>query len=167
MESWIKGFDFDALRQIYDIHEADSLVGFLLTGRSLCLIHGPEWRTFREREHIDGRLRLITVRGHDRQGGPDELLLGICGPEDQGYYRHKLDKNLRSPFLFAAWKHEAHEFRLIRERQTIAYFSALEEALAAYLPGEFVPEYSLEQKASAEEQVSDPESLNIGEGLIE
>ena len=167
MANFTEYTDFEAWRQICDIRETDSLAGFLLPGDSLCVIHRPEWRTFRELERIDGRVRLVTVRGHDRQGEPDELLLGICGSEEQGYYRHKLDKNLKSPFLFASWKHEAHEFRLIRERQTIACFSALEEALAAYLPGEFVPEYSIEQKASAEEQVSDPESLNIGEGLIE
>lgn len=167
MTNFTENTDFEALRQIYDIRGVKTLAGFLFPGYSLCLIHRPEWRTFREREHIDGRGRLVTVRGHDRQGGPEELLLGICGREEQGYCRQKLVKNLKSPFLFAAWKHEAHEFRLIRERQTIACFSALEEALAAYLPGEFVPEYSLEQKASAEEQVSDPESLNIGEGLIE
>ena len=114
--------DLDFLRQFCDIREVKSLAEFLLPGYSLCIIHGPEWREFRERENVrtsktvttGGCVRLVTVRGHNRQGKQDELLLGICGPEDQGYYRHKLDKNLESPFLFTTWKRGDHEFRLIQ-----------------------------------------------------
>ena len=166
MATFAENFDFDFLRQIYDIREVNSLAEFLLPGHSLCIIHSPEWRVFRERKHIDGRVRLITVRGHNRQGKTDELLLGICAPEDQGYYRHKLDQNLKSPFLFAAWKRGTHGFRLIRERRTAAYFPDFEEALAAYLPRGFVPECSLERKELAE-QVFDSDSLEIGDGGIE
>ena len=159
--------DLDFLRQFCDIREVKSLAEFLLPGHSLCIIHSPEWREFRERKHIDGRVRLVTVRGHNRQGEPDELLLGICGPEDQGYYRHKLDQNLESPFLFATWKRGTHEFRLIQEQQPTACFPSLDEALAAYLPDGFIPECSLEDKRSTSEHVFDPDCLYIGDGGIE
>ena len=159
--------DLDFLRQIYDIRAVKTLAEFLLPGHSLCIIHSPEWREFRERKHIDGRVRLITVRGHNRHDKPDELLLGICGPEDQGYYRHKLDQNLESPFLFATWKRGTHEFRLIQDRQTTACFSSLDEALAAYLPDGFIPECSFEDKESTSEHVFDPDCLYIGDGGIE
>ena len=167
--------DLDFLRQFCDIREVKSLAEFLLPGYSLCIIHGPEWREFRERENVrtsktvttGGCVRLVTVRGHNRQGKQDELLLGICGPEDQGYYRHKLDKNLESPFLFTTWKRGDHEFRLIQEKHTTACFPSLDEALAAYLPDGFIPECSLEDKWSTSEHVFDPDCLYIGDGVIE
>ena len=146
MAAFIENFDLDSLRQIYDIRKLNSLAEFLLPGHSLCIVHNPEWREFRERERIDGRVRLVTVRGHNLQGEPDELLLGICGPDDQGYYRQKLDKNLKSSFLFATWKRGRHEFRLVRDRQTITFFPSFDEALAAYFPDGFIPEYSREEK---------------------
>ena len=167
MATFTENFDLDFLRQIYDIRAVNSLAEFLLPGHSLCIINNPEWREFRERERIDGRVRLITVRGHNNHDEPDELLLGICGPEDQGYYRHKLDQNLKSPFLFAAWKRGAHGFRLIQERQTTACFPDFEAALAAYLPDGFTPECSLEEKTLPQEQPFDPDSLYIGDGGIE
>ena len=167
MATFAENFDFDFLRQIYDIREVNSLAEFLPPGHSLCIIHNPEWREFREREHIDGRVRLVTVKGHNLQGEPDELLLGICDPEDQGYYRHKLDRNLKSPFLFAAWKRGAHGFRLIQERQTAARFPNIEAALAAYLPDGFIPECSLEEKTPDNEHIFDPDGLEIGDGGIE
>ena len=141
-------------RELYDIHEVKSLAEFLLPEHSLCIVHNPEWREFKERENVEaarvggtgGRVRLITVQGHNRQGFPDKVLLGICGPEDQGYYRQKLDQNLKSSFLFATWKHEAHGFRLIRDRQAITFFPSFDEALTAYFPDGFIPEYSREEK---------------------
>ena len=167
MATYTDDIDLDFLRQFCDIREVKSLAAFLLPGHSLCIIHDPGWRKFRERKHIDGRVRLVTVRGHNRQGEPDELLLGICGPEDQGYYRHKLDQNLKSPFLFAAWKRGAHGFRLIQERQTTACFPDFEAALATYLPDGFIPGCSLEEKTLPQEQPFDPDSLEIGDGGIE
>lgn len=167
MATFSENFDLDSLRQFYDIREMNLLSEFLLPGHSLCIIHNPEWRAFRERVRIDGRVRLITVRGHNHQGEPDELLLGICGPEDQGYYRHKLDQNLKSPFLFAAWKRGAHGFRLIQERQTTACFPDFEAALATYLPDGFIPECSLEEKMLDNEHIFDPDGLEIGDGGIE
>ena len=167
MATFTETFDLDFLRQFCDIREMNSLAEFLLPGHSLCIIHRPEWREFRERERIDGRVRLITVRGHNRQAEQDELLLGICGPEDQGYYRHKLDKNLESPFLFSTWKRGVHEFRLIQERQTTACFPSLDEALAVYLPDGFIPECSLEDKGPTCGHVFDPDCLYIGDGGIE
>ena len=167
MAAFTENYDFDPLRQIYDIREVKLLTEFLLPGHSLCIIHRPEWREFREREHIDGRVRLVTVRGHNHHDEPDELLLGICGPEDQGYYRHKLDQNLQSPFLFAAWKRGVHEFRLIQERLTTACFSDIESALAAYFPDGFIAECSLEEKALDNKCIFDPDGLEIGDGGIE
>ena len=154
MAAFAENFDLDSLRQIYDIREVNSLAEFLLPGHSLCIIHDPVWREFQAREYVDaarvggtgGRVRLITVQGHSRQGLPDKVLLGICGPDDQGYYRQKLDKNLKSSFLFATWKHEAHGFRLIRDRQAITFFPSFDEALTAYFPDGFIPEYSREEK---------------------
>lgn len=162
-------------RELYDIHEVNSLAEFLLPGQSLCIIHNPKWREFKERENVEaarvggtgGRVRLITVQGHNRQGLPDEVLLGICRPDDQGYYRQKLDKNLKSPFLFASWKRGNHEFRLIQERQTTARFPDIEAALAAYLPDGFIPECSLEEKDLDNKGISDPDGLEIGDGGIE
>ena len=167
MATYTDDIDFDSLRQIYDIRAVKSLAEFLLSGHSLCIINNPEWREFRERERIDGRVRLITVRGHNNHDEPDELLLGICGPEDQGYYRHKLDQNLKSPFLFAAWKRGAHGFRLIQERQTTACFPDFEAALATYLPDGFIPECTLEEKTLDNEHIFDPDGLEIGDGGIE
>ena len=167
MAAFTENFDLDSLRQFYDIREVKSLAEFLLSGHSLCIINNPEWREFRERKRIDGRVRLITVRGHNLHDEPDELLLGICGPEDQGYYRHKLDQNLKSPFLFAAWKRGAHGFRLIQERQTTACFPDFEAALATYLPDGFIPECTLEEKTLPQEQPFDPDSHYIGDGGIE
>ena len=175
MAAFAENFDLDSLRQIYDIREVNSLAEFLLPGHSLCIIHNPGWREFKEREDVDaariggtdGRVRLITGRGHNRQGEPDEVLLGICRPDDQGYYRQKLDKNLKSSFLFATWKRGAHEFRLIQERQTTACFPDFEAALATYLPDGFIPECSLEEKTLPQEQPFDPDSLYIGDGGIE
>ena len=146
MAAFAENFDLDSLRQIYDIRKLNSLAEFLLSGHSLCIVHNPEWREFRERERIDGRVRLVTVRGHNLQGEPDELLLGICGPDDQGYYRQKLDKNLKTSFLFATWKRGRHEFRLIRDRQVITVFPMFDDALGAYFPDGFIPEYSREEK---------------------
>lgn len=146
MAAFAENFDLDSLRQIYDVREMNSLAEFLLPGHSLCIIHNPGWREFRERERIDGRVRLVTVRGHNLQGEPDELLLGICGPDDQGYYRQKLDKNLKSSFLFATRKRGRHEFRLVRDRQAISFFPTFDDALAAYFPDGFIPEYSKEEK---------------------
>ena len=175
MVTCTESFDFDSFRQIYDIREVKSLADFLLPGHSLCIIHSPEWREFRKREFVDaaklggigGRVRLVKVRGHQHQGEPDELLLGICGPEDQGYYRQKLDINLKSPFLFATWKRESHEFKLIRERQTVACFSTLDEALAAYLANGFIPECSMEEKELNDEHICDPDGLHFEDGGIE
>ena len=174
MAAFGENFDLDALRQIYDIRAVNSLAKFLLPGHSLCIIHHPEWREFREREFITtskggiacGCVRLVVVKGHNGQGEPDELLLGICGPDDQGYYRHKLDVNLKSTFLFATWKRGAHGFRLIQARQTIACFLGFEEALAAYLPDGFTPEYSMESRPLDGEPVFDPDSFYIGDGGI-
>ena len=167
MAAYTDDIDLDSLRQFYDIREVKSLAEFLLPGHSLCIINNPEWWEFRERKHIDGRVRLVTIRGHNRQGEPDELLLGICGLEDQGYYRHKLDQNLKSPFLFAAWKRGTHEFRLIQEQQTTACFPDFEAALVTYLPDGFTPECSLEEKTLPQEQLFAPDSLYIGDGGIE
>ena len=167
MATFTENFDLDFLRQIYDIRAVNSLAEFLHPGHSLCIIHNPEWREFREREHIDGRVRLITVRGHNHHDEPDELLLGICDPEDQGYYRHKLDQNLKSPFLFATWKRGNHGFRLIRERQATACFPDFEAALAAYLPDGFIPECSLEEKVLDNKGIFDSDGLEIGDGGIE
>ena len=166
MATFTENFDLGSLRQIYDIREVKSLTEFLLPGHSLCIIHNPEWREFQEREHIDGRVRLITVSGHNLRDEPDELLLGICGAEDQGYYRHKLDQNLKSPFLFATWKRGTHEFRLIQEQQTTAYFPDIEAALAAYFPEGFIPECSMEEKALDNKGIFDPDGLEIGDGGI-
>ena len=174
MATYTDDIDLDSLRQIYDIRAVNSLAEFLLPGQSLCIIHNPKWREFKEREYVDavrvggtgGRVRLITVQGHNRQGLPDKVLLGICGPEDQGYYRHKLDQNLKSPFLFAAWKRGAHGFRLIQERQTAARCPNIEAALAAYLPDGFIPECSLEEKALDNKGIFDPDGLEIGDGGI-
>jgi len=172
MATYTDDIDLDSLRQIYDIREGSSLAEFLLPGHSLCIIHNPEWREFKERESVDaarvggtgGRVRLITVQGHNRQGLPDKVLLGICSPEDQGYYRHKLDKNLKSSFLFATWKRGCHEFRLVRDRQVITFFPTFDDALGAYFPDGFIPEYSEEAKQLPE--LCDPESLNFGEGIV-
>ena len=175
MAAFAENFDLDAFRELYDIHEVRLIADFLLPGHSLCIIHNPGWREFKEREDVDaariggtgGRVRLITVQGHNHHGEPDELLLGICGPDDQGYYRNKLDKNLKSPFLFAAWKRGAHGFRLIQGQQTTACFPDIEAALAAYLPDGFIPECSLEEKALDNKGIFDLDGLEIGDGGIE
>lgn len=175
MAAFAENFDLDSLRQIYDIREVNSLAEFLLLGHSLCIIHNPKWREFQEREYVDaarvggtgGRVRLITVQGHNRQGLPDKVLLGICGPDDQGYYRQKLDQNLKSPFLFATWKHEAYGFRLIQEQYLTAFFPTFDEALAAYLPDGFIPGCYLEEKSLDNEHIFDPDGLEIGDGGIE
>ena len=146
--------DESVFRELYDIHEIESLAGFLLPEHSLCLVHCPEWREFKAREDVDavrvggtgGRVRIITVQGHNRQGLPDNVLLGICGPDDQGYYRQKLDKNLKSSFLFVTWKRGRHEFRLVRGRQAITFFPTFDDALVAYFQDGFIPEYSREEK---------------------
>lgn len=172
MTAFAEDIDLDFLRQFYDIHEVKSLAGFLQPEHSLCLVHCPEWREFKKREYVDvsrvggtgGRMRLIAVRGHDRQGLPDEVLAGICGPNDQGYYRQKLDNDLKSSFLFATWKRDRHEFRLVRDRQVITFFPTFDDALAAYFPDGFIPEHSIETKQLPE--VNDPESLNFGEGIF-
>ena len=52
MAAFTENFDLDSLRQIYDIREVKSLAEFLLPGHSLCIIHSPEWREFRERENV-------------------------------------------------------------------------------------------------------------------
>ena len=104
MAAFTENFDHDSFRELYDIRAVNSLAEFLLPGQSLCIIHNPKWREFKERENVEaarvggtgGRVRLITVQGHNRQGLPDEVLLGICGPDDQGYYRQKLDQ-IRDP----------------------------------------------------------------------
>ena len=170
MATFLGETDESVFRELYDIRKLNSLAEFLLPEHSLCLVHCPEWRKFKEREYVEaarvggtgGRVRLITVQGHNRQGLPDKVLLGICGPEDQGYYRRKLDKNLKSSFLFATWKHEAHGFRLIRDRQTITFFPTFDDALAAYFPDGFIPEYSREEKQLQE--LYDPETLFIVDG---
>ncbi len=172
MATYTNGIDLDFLRQFYDIREVKSLAEFLLPGHSLCIIHNPKWREFQEREYVDaarvggtgGRVRLITVQGHNRQGLPDKVLLGICGLDDQGYYRQKLDKNLKSSFLFATWKRGRHESRLIRDRQAITFFPTFDDALGAYFPDGFIPEYSEEAKQLPE--LCDPEILNFGEGIV-
>ena len=157
------------MSEICDIREAGLLAKFLLPRHSLCVLHRPVWRPFAERTPVDafpgGRVRLIKVVGHDRRGASDELLLGICGPDDQGYYRQKLDENLKSPFLFATWKRGRHRFRLIRERQTMAHFSAFEEALAAYFPGGFTPAYSLERRPPTDDPAFDPDGFEFGNGI--
>jgi len=173
MATFTENFDLASSRQFYDIREVKSLAKFLLPGHSLCIIRDPEWREFRERENVKTS-KTVTAggcvqlfRGHNLHDEPDELLLGICGPEDQGYYRHKLDQNLKSPFLFAAWKSGAHGFRLIQERQTTACFPDFEAAIATYLPDGFIPECSLEEKTLDNEHIFDPDGLEIGDGGIE
>lgn len=167
MATFLGETDESVFRELYDIREVNSLAEFLLPEHSLCIIHNPEWREFRERERIDGRVRLITVRGHNRQGLPDKVLLGICSPEDQGYYRQKLDQNLKSSFLFATWKHETHGFRLIRDRQAITFFPTFDNALGAYFPDGFIPGCYLEEKSLDNEHIFDPDGLEIGDGGIE
>ena len=39
-----------------------------------------------------------------------------------------------------------HEFRLVRDRQTIIFFPTFDDALAAYFPDGFIPEYFEEAK---------------------
>ena len=163
------GMEAEGLRRMYDIREAGSLDGFLLPRHSLCVLHRPVWRPWEERTYVDaspgGRVRLVKVIGRDRRGASDELLLGLCGPGDQGYYRQKLDENLKSPFLFAAWTRGRHRFRLIRERQIVAEFSAFEEALTAYLPGGFTPAYSLERRPPTDEPAFDSDGFEFGDGI--
>ena len=152
----------------YNIRAVASLVGFLLPGCSLCVVHRPVWRPFEERTPVDaspgGRVRLVKIVGHDRRGVTDEVLLGICDSEDQGYYRCKLDQNLTSSFLFITWKRGRHGFRLIRERRTAAEFATFAAALAAYLPRGFTPEYALEPKRAAE-PVFEPDGFELGDGI--
>ena len=52
MAAYTDDIDLDFLRQIYDIRAVNSLAEFLLPGHSLCIIHDPEWREFRERENV-------------------------------------------------------------------------------------------------------------------
>ena len=155
MAAYTDDIDLNTLRQIYDIRAVNSLAEFLPPRHSLSIIHNPKWREFRERERIDGHVRLITVRGHNRQGLP-----GICGPDDQGYSRQKLDKNLKSSFLFATWQCGCHEFRLARDRQAITFFPTFDDALAAYFPDGFIPEYSREEKQLPERYDSETPFLD-------
>ncbi len=155
-------------REGYDIRAVASLEDYLSAGYSLCVVHHPVWQVFEERAAVDaspgGRVRLVKIVGHDRQGAADEVLLGICGSDDQGYYRHKLDQNLTSPFLFITWKRGRHGFRLIRERRTAAAFATFAAALAVYLPDGFTPEYALEPKR-ADETGFDPDGFELGDGI--
>ncbi len=52
MAAFTENFDLDAFRELYDIREVNSLAEFLFPGHSLCIIHDPEWREFRERENV-------------------------------------------------------------------------------------------------------------------
>ena len=122
-----------AERDIYEIKEVSSLAEFLKPENSLCIVKAPFEGT---------RPEMIRIEGVDRNGEPMCVYLGSCS-RDLGYLKGKLDKTLRSAYLFISWKQKGcHTFKLVKERQTLAEFPDFQSALEAYFPDGFIPENS-------------------------
>lgn len=131
-----------AEKDIYSIEKIDSLAELLTPNYSLCLVHNPRYRS-------DVGVEMTRITGFDRNGNADKIWVGTCGMREQGYLRCKLDKVLTSPFLFATWKKSGrHEIRLVQEHQILARFETFDEALDAYFPNGFIPEYSYKRRRS-------------------
>ncbi len=127
-----------AEEDIYAISPVSSLAEFLKPHRSLCIVGTPYQGSIPE---------MIRVTGKTRGGEAARVYIASSREDAQGYVKCRLDKTLKSPFLFAAWKKRGcHTFRLVEARRTLAEFSDLDAALAAYLPAGFVPEKSYWRK---------------------
>lgn len=124
-----------AEEDIYAITPVSSLEEFLKPHQSLCIVKAPYQGSIPE---------MTRVTGKTRGGEAATVYLESAAEErDQGIVKCRLDKALKSPFLFIAWKKKGvHTFRLIGERRTLAEFPDLDAALAAYFPAGFVPEKS-------------------------
>lgn len=132
-----------AEKDIFAINKMDSLSEFLEEEYSLTVVHAPQFCA-------GTGLELIRVTGKNDRGEPDKLWVGKCGNgRDQGYVRCKLDKILLSPFLFASWKKsKKHEFKLVQQHKVLAQFENFDDALRAYLPDGFTPEFSYQRNKS-------------------
>ena len=128
-------------RDIYAIDKAESLSVFLKPERSLCLVHQPEWTS--------AGPELLRVSGRKRSGEPDNVYLAEGGNWiDQGYHRCLLGKTLASPFLFASWKKRGcHQVSIVQKGHDPIRFNSFDDALNAYLPEGFTPEYSFRRKS--------------------
>ena len=122
-----------AERDIYEIKEVSSLAEFLKPENSLCIVKAPFEGT---------RPEMIRIEGKDKNGEPMRIYLDNCS-RDLGYLKSKLDKSLRSAYLFISWKQKGcHTFKLVKERQTLAEFPDFQSALDAYFPDGFIPKKS-------------------------
>ena len=123
-----------AEEDIYDIRQVSSLAEFLTPHSSLCIVKTP---------CVGGIVEMTRIMGKNRRGEPVRVYVGKCSEYDQGWLKCKLDKTLRSPFLFISWKQKGyHVFKMVQERRTVAEFQDLRSALDAYFPEGFVPEKS-------------------------
>ena len=130
-------------KDIYDIRKIESLHTLLEPEYSLCVIHDPQYSS------SIANVRLLRITGHDAEGKPDAVFIGKCRTPDQGYIRSKLGKILQTPMLFVSWKKMGqHNFRLVCGSDVIAVFDTFDEALNAYLPKGFKPEFIYERNKS-------------------
>ena len=123
---------------IYDIREVLSLEKFLRNNASLCVVKAP----------FEGSIvEMIRVEGKNSQGETRQVYVGSCSEKDQGYLKSKLDRILRSPYLFIAWKQKGyHTFKLVKERQVIAEFPDWQSAADSYFSDGFAPEKCFQRK---------------------
>lgn len=123
-----------AEEDIYNIRQVSSLSEFLKPRASLCIVKTP----------CDGSIVEMTrIMGKKRCGEQMRVYAEHCSEKDQGWLKCKLDRTLRSPFLFISWKQKGyHVFKMVKERRTIAEFPDFQSALNAYFPEGFVPEKS-------------------------
>lgn len=118
---------------IYEIKEVASLTEFLKPENSLCIVKTPFEGT---------RPEMIRIEGKTRNGEAMRIYLDNCS-HDLGYLKSKLDRTLRSAYLFISWKQKGyHTFKLVKEHQTLAEFQDFQSALDAYFPDGFIPETS-------------------------
>lgn len=117
---------------IYDIQPVSTLFEFLKPSSSLCIVKHP----------FEGSIVEMTrITGKKNNGEASRIYLDCCSESDLGWLKCKLDKTLRSPYLFISWKQEGfHSFKMVKEHKTIAEFSDFQSALDAYFPDGFFPE---------------------------
>ena len=133
MLTYTVSFNQLAERDIYEIRKVFSLEEFLKPENSLCIVKAPFEGT---------RPEMTRIEGKDKNGEPMRIYLDNCS-RDLGYLKSKLDKSLRSAYLFISWKQKGfHTFKLVKERQTLAEFPDFQSALEDYFPDGFTPENS-------------------------